>query len=151
MGGRTAVVFHKMCDLPVVLKSKHYRSLVTWGVLALFTATMVGGEGLHCLPGLGHSCCSHDEDHAEYCSNVGYEVSVLAGHLSIHSADAEQHVSHTTCAICSFFAQAHCLPVVLADGNVPLKLAEMVFAVSGLKSGHFVQVYHCRAPPFATL
>jgi hypothetical protein len=139
MGDRTAVN-----PLTVVLPVRRFHTAITWGVLGLFTATMVCGQGLHCLCGFSHSsCCAHD--FCEHSDDDGpHSCGVSAWQAS--SCDHSQ-IDATGCPICSFFALAHGLSFLPPTLCESLIVAESVAAIRCLASGDDISVYRSRAPP----
>jgi hypothetical protein len=131
---------------------KFVRIALIYALTASFASIAMMGEGLHLLPGLGHSCCDSDECSADFSS---------ASHLdgcNIHSVvlssrhDNANHANNAAdCPVCKFFS--HTKPCFL-----PAFIADNYIAVSGrldvsyrLLESRFACVYHSRAPPCCLL
>jgi hypothetical protein len=109
---------------------------------------MVCGEGLHGLFGLHHSSCSAHSHDFYSCGHSGHESPETGDHLAIHTTDHDcGQVNEADCPICSFFAFAHCLPVLSLTLCEPLIVAESVVVTRYLDVGDKVLVYQSRAPP----
>jgi hypothetical protein len=132
----------------VILRPSPIRTGITWGVAALFAAVMVCGEGLHFLPGFDHSehaatcCCGHLGDFSSGDAAHTPSSASLAA-----AADHESHATGSTCVICSFFAQAHCLPVALIDIDATEHVVDCCAAAADVSAIAFFLAYHSRAPP----
>lgn len=136
----------------MVLQVRHLQAGITWGVLGLFTATMVCGEGLHGLLGLNHFPCSAHSCGFHSCGHSGQESLEASGDLSLRATDHDRVlVSEANCPICSFLAYAHCLPVLSLTLCEPLTVVETIVAARCLDVGDRVFAYRSRAPPASAL
>jgi len=107
------------------------------------------GEGLHLLPGMGHSdghsfeCAISSQtalSHDHFC----HHHSVLTSPLEKSSATN----SAVDCAICKYFAQAKPLLLAVCVELDYLVLIDRVAVLSPLLESWFEGPYHSRAPPF---
>jgi hypothetical protein len=115
----------------------------------LFAMIAIMGEGLHFVPGLGHSCGqSHDSDHF---SSKDRNVDDCCRH---HSAvamysdlDLDKSVDAADCAICKYFSLAK--PCLLASFTTfdYLTITECLPDYSSILESRFIGSYHSRAPP----
>jgi hypothetical protein len=107
------------------------------------------GEGLHILPGMGHSC-DHRRDCIVYSSSAA-DFDGCCGHHSPAVTHEDQNPNGINnaddCAVCKFFALAKsCL---LADHVAydHIIIAERLVVCSPFFQSRFVGSYLSRAPP----
>jgi hypothetical protein len=130
----------------MILKSRQCRAAVTWGILTLFVVAMTGGQGLHCLHGLGHSECRH-ETGGDAVRDVEHGNSGLSG-VAISNNDHPMSIGGDhACVICVFLASAHCLPSAAVVESGSLIRTEAAFSVPSLHLATKACVYSSRAPP----
>ncbi len=131
------------------LQLRNHRSRLTFAVLAVFSAVSVGGEGLHLIPGLGHSCshlsvCScFSAKHSECAPHVCHDCQSCIGEADCTHCDMDEDA----CPICNFFALAKSVPAVAAEVR-----ESMVFPASGIWADSLAMddvpsFYRSRAPP----
>ena len=114
-------------------------------VLALFSAIVAAGDGLHFLPGLGHDCremrlllAALGDCHRSDCAEAGHCKLLSAISVAANSGD---------CPVCQFFTQAQSVPLTVAfeiesrvvEGRIPMIRPLLVDRVAG--------AYSSRAPP----
>jgi hypothetical protein len=107
-------------------------------VVALF------GNGLHCLPGMGHSHC----EHVEFFGSGGENQAFIATHFSLGECKDDASLnSDDDCPICHFLAQAKSLvtlPHLECNGE---NLCHFVTVYSPTISDSFHAAYRSRGPP----
>jgi hypothetical protein len=124
---------------------------IIWVVLTLFSAIAVAGNGLHSLPGLGHSCrSSHDFRSAHDCCHISHDLTAGQEHSARHECDIYAQVksgSEDDCAICRFFLQAKSLPLSIALESNRVAVYGPIDAYHSVLLGPIYTAYESRGPP----
>jgi hypothetical protein len=130
--------------------TQSFQKRCVWASIALFSIVALSGNGLHFLPGMGHSGCGH----VELCSSNGRENSFSDAH---HHSDSHAFStdcratsslnSDDDCPICHFLAQAKNLVLAIHfEGNSEF-VCRYITVYSSLSFEAFRAAYHSRAPP----
>ena len=121
-----------------------------WAAIAIFSAIAVLGNGLHSLPGLGHSSCGHvDLFSTDGCGDSATDRHC---HPSSHTDTAEWESlrslhSNDDCPICHFLAQAKTLaPATILEVSYDVAFYNVIDYQS-----NFIEpiqaAYQSRGPP----
>jgi hypothetical protein len=128
-----------------LLMFKKVRTIFVYAFITQFAFIAIIGEGLHFLPGMGHSdecsCCSH--------SDTNHDCSATSHALVISQEVQNSHDLHKAadCPICQYFAQVK--PLILAF-NVEtdyLVVIERIEVASSFLLSRCETAYQSRAPP----
>jgi hypothetical protein len=129
---------------------KYARSLFVWTFTALFAFLAMFGEGLHFVPGLGHSydcsvnCCLASRTDPQEEHPLAHPAAPV-----LSEGNAKDINNAADCAICKYFS--HAKPLLAPDffwGDYPL-VAEKTAVCPLIFQSRFVCAYHSRAPPYA--
>jgi hypothetical protein len=135
------------------MKFKTARTSFVCAFTTLFAFIAIMGEGLHLLPGMGHSCACHldcmvsspSATHVDGCCD---RPSPAVSHSDPNSSEIRDSADCPVCLFLSLaksylsteYAACDCLPVV-----------ERKAVTSPLLESRFVCSYHTRAPPYDML
>jgi hypothetical protein len=131
------------------MKFKTARTGFVCAFTTLFAFVAILGEGLHLLPGMGHSCACHPD-----CMVSSPSAADLDGCCDHHSPvvthsdpDSFEIKDAADCPVCLFLSLAKSY---LATDYAPcdcLPIVERLAACTPLLVSRFVCSYHTRAPP----
>ncbi|MGA2060098.1 MAG: hypothetical protein ABSG67_06425 [Thermoguttaceae bacterium] len=131
------------------MKLKTARTGFVCAFTALFAFIAIMGEGLHFLPGMGHSCACHFD-----CIVSSPSATDLDGCCDRHFPAVTHSDTNSCkikdaadCPVCMFLSLAKsCLSTQYAACDC-LPIVERLAVCSPLLESRFVYSYHTRAPP----
>jgi hypothetical protein len=130
--------------------TQSFQKRCVWASIALFSIVALSGNGLHFLPGMGHSGCGHVELFAS--SDCDSSISGVHHLSDLHAFPAgfratDSINSDDDCPICHFLAQAKNLVLAIHyEGNSEF-VCRYITVYSSLSFEPFQAAYHSRAPP----
>jgi hypothetical protein len=128
---------------------KFARTIFVCAFTALFGFISIMGNGLHLLPGMGHSC--EDADHCLISSLISSHHNGCAGSHSPAIIHTDQHPkgihNSADCAVCMFLSLAKSYLSTEYTACDCLPIVERLAVCSPLLESRFVCSYHTRAPP----
>ena len=135
------------------MKSKIARTGFVCTFTTLFAFIAIMGEGLHLLPGMGHSCGCH-LDCVVYSPSVdGHDGSCVRHSPTVtHSDQNSGEIKDTAnCPVCIFLSMAKSYLATEYAACDCLPIIERLAVCSPLLESRFICSYHTRAPPLDML
>jgi hypothetical protein len=123
------------------------RKSLVWIFTVLFAFLATMGEGLHFLPGMGHSCCdcyvcSHESQAADHECCQWHHVALIR--TGVQATDVH---NPSDCPICKYFSQIkpYFAPACVTVEHSPV--AQRFTVLVSLLEGRTVSPYQPRGPP----
>lgn len=126
---------------------------LSYAILVAFAVVSFGGQGLHLIPGLGHSC-SHFAGCSHCCADPSSDVDCSHDDCLFHAGSAPgDHCDsdENACPICHFFALAKNISAISLEIGKTAVLPANTIWVDSFLTDNVPSFYHSRAPPVSML